>query len=98
MAGNVLRSRRSYELMIVGAIMAAALAHQAHESQAQILARLIVWDRQRRRSPGRESCLRAAYGPDRAFRHGDSGSLMKPGHALRMAAPAQLARESVTFA
>ena len=40
-AGNVLRSRRSYELMIVGAIMLAALAHQARENQAQILARRI---------------------------------------------------------
>jgi hypothetical protein len=49
-AGNVLRSRRSYELMIIGAIMAAALANQARENQAQILARLVAWDRQRRQA------------------------------------------------
>lgn len=48
--GNVLRSRRSYELTIVGAIMLAALAHQAHENQAQILARLIAWDRRQRQA------------------------------------------------
>ena len=44
-AGNVLRSRRSHELTIVGAIALAALAHQARENQAQILTRLIAWDR-----------------------------------------------------
>jgi hypothetical protein len=44
-AGDVLRSRRSHELAIVGAIMLAALAHQARENQTQILARLIAWDR-----------------------------------------------------
>ena len=44
-AGDVLRSRQSHELMIVGAIMLAALAHQARENQAKILARLIAWDR-----------------------------------------------------
>jgi hypothetical protein len=54
MAGNVLRSRRSYELMIVGAIMVAALARQARENQAQILARLIAWDRQRRQALRRQ--------------------------------------------
>ena len=53
-AGNVLRSRRSYELMIVGAIMLAALAHQARENQAQILARLIAWDRRRRQTLRRQ--------------------------------------------
>jgi hypothetical protein len=54
MAGNVLRSRRSYELMIVGAIMLAALAHQARENQTQILARLIAWDRRRRQTLRRQ--------------------------------------------
>lgn len=58
-AGNVLRSRRSYELMIVGAIMLAALAHQARESQTQILARLIAWDRQRRQALRRKLPARA---------------------------------------
>lgn len=43
--GNVLRSRRSHELTIVGAIVLAALAHQARENQAQMLARLIAWDK-----------------------------------------------------
>ena len=54
LAGNVLRSRRSYELMIVSAIMLAALAHQARESQAQILARLIAWDRRHRQALHRQ--------------------------------------------
>ena len=49
-AGDVLRSRRSRELMIVGAIMVAALAHQARESQTQMLARLIAWDRRQRQA------------------------------------------------
>ncbi len=49
-AGDILRSRRSHELMIVGAIMVAALAHQARENQAQILARLIAWDRRQRQA------------------------------------------------
>ncbi len=49
-AGDVLRRRRSQELMIVGAIMVAALAHQARENQAQILARLIAWDRRQRQA------------------------------------------------
>jgi hypothetical protein len=53
-AGNALRSRRSYELMIVGAIMLAALARQAREDQAQILARLIAWDRRRRQALRRQ--------------------------------------------
>ena len=53
-AGNVLRSRRSHELMIVGAIMLAALAHQARENQTQILARLIAWDRRRRQTLRRQ--------------------------------------------
>lgn len=53
-AGNVLRSRRSYELMIVGAIMLAALARQARENQAQILARLIAWDRRQRQALRRQ--------------------------------------------
>ena len=57
-AGDVLRSRQSHELTIVGAIMLAALAHQARENQAKILARLIAWDRRqrqalRRQLPGR---------------------------------------------
>ena len=47
MAGDVLRSRRSQELAIVGAIMVAALAHGACQSQAQMLARLIAWDKRR---------------------------------------------------
>ena len=49
-AGDVLRSRRSHELAIVGAIMAAALAHQVRENQAQMLARLIAWDRRQRQA------------------------------------------------
>jgi hypothetical protein len=53
-AGNVLRSRRSYELMIVGAIMLAALARQAREGQTQILARLIAWDRRHRQALRRQ--------------------------------------------
>jgi hypothetical protein len=61
MAGNVLRSRRSYELMIVGAIMLAALAGEARENQAQILARLIAWDRRRRQALRRQ--LPARSGP-----------------------------------
>ena len=59
-AGDVLRSRRSQELMIVGAIMLAALAHQARENQAQILARLIAWDRRQRQTLHRQ--LRARPG------------------------------------
>jgi hypothetical protein len=59
-AGDVLRSRRSHELMIVGAIMVAALAHQARESQAQMLARLIAWDRRQRQALHRQ--LRARPG------------------------------------
>jgi hypothetical protein len=51
---NVLRSRRSHELTIVGAIMLAALAHQARENQAQILARLIAWDRRQRQALHRQ--------------------------------------------
>ena len=46
-AGDVLRSRRSHELAIVGVIMVAALANGARESQAQMLARLIAWDKRR---------------------------------------------------
>jgi hypothetical protein len=61
MAGNVLRSRRSYELMIVGAIMAAALARQARESQVQILARLIAWDRRRRQALRRQLPARPGH-------------------------------------
>jgi hypothetical protein len=60
MAGNVLRSRRSYELMIVGAIMA-ALARQARENQAQILARLIAWDRRRRQALRRQLPARPGH-------------------------------------
>ena len=54
MAGNVLRSRQSYVLMTVGAIILAALAHQARENQAQILARLIAWDRRQRQTLRRQ--------------------------------------------
>ncbi len=50
MAGNVLRSRQSYVLMTVGAIMLAALAREARENQAQLLARLIAWDRRQRQA------------------------------------------------
>ncbi len=50
MAGNVLRSRESYVLMTVGAIMLAALARQARENQTQVLARLIAWDRRQRQA------------------------------------------------
>ena len=46
-AGDVLRSRQTHQLAIVGAIMVAALAHGARESQAQMLARLIAWDKRR---------------------------------------------------
>ena len=53
-AANVLRSRQSYVLMTVGAIMLAALAHQARENQAQILARLIAWDRRQRQALRRQ--------------------------------------------
>jgi len=53
-AGDVLRSRRSHELTIVGAIMLAALAHQARENQAQMLARLIAWDRRQRQTLRRQ--------------------------------------------
>ncbi len=49
-AGNVLRSRQSYVLMTVGAIMLAALAREARENQAQLLARLIAWDRRQRQA------------------------------------------------
>jgi len=66
-AGDVLRSRRSHELMIVGAIMVVALAHQVRESQAQILARLIAWDRQQIRRLSSRSGP-ASAGP------GDAGS------------------------
>ena len=59
MAGDVLRSRRTHELMIVGAIMVAALAHQARESQAQMLARLIAWDRRQRQARHRKLQARA---------------------------------------
>ena len=53
-AGDVLRSRQSHELTIVGAIMLAALAHQARENQAQMLARLIAWDRRQRQTLHRQ--------------------------------------------
>ncbi len=49
-AGNVLRSRQSYALLTVGAIMLAALARQARENQAQLVARLIAWDRRQRQA------------------------------------------------
>lgn len=48
MTGDVLRSRQSQKLISVGAIMLAALAYQARENEAQILARLIAWDKQQR--------------------------------------------------
>jgi hypothetical protein len=53
-ARDVLRSRQSHELVIVGAIMVAALAHQARESQAQMLARLIAWDKRQRQTLRRQ--------------------------------------------
>ena len=53
-AGDVLRSHRSQELAIVGAIMVAALAHQARENQAQMLARLIAWDKRHAQALRRE--------------------------------------------
>jgi len=53
-AGDVLRSRRAHELTIVGAIMLAALAHQARQNQTQILARLIAWDRRQRQTLRRQ--------------------------------------------
>ena len=46
--------------MIVGAIMLAALAHQARENQTQVLARLIAWDRQRRQALRRQLPARQA--------------------------------------
>jgi hypothetical protein len=57
-AGDVLRSRQSHELTIVGAIMLAALARQARENQAQLLARLIAWDRRQREALHRELTAR----------------------------------------
>ena len=48
MTGDVLRSRQFQKLTGVGAIMLAALALQARENEAQILARLIAWDKQQR--------------------------------------------------
>jgi hypothetical protein len=57
-AGDVLRSRWFQELIGVSVIMLAALAHQARESLAQILARLIAWDKQHtphRQVPARTS-------------------------------------------
>jgi hypothetical protein len=57
-AGDVLRSRRSQELMVVGGIMAAALAHQARENQAQMLERLIAWDRRQRQTLHRQLSAR----------------------------------------
>ncbi len=48
MMGDVLRSRQFQKLTGVGAIMLAALALQARENEAQILARLIAWDKQQR--------------------------------------------------
>jgi hypothetical protein len=53
-AGDVLRSRRTQELAIVGVIMVAALAHGARESQAQMLARLIAWDKRREQALRRQ--------------------------------------------
>ncbi len=40
----------SYVLMTVGAIVLAALAREARENQAQLLARLIAWDRRQRQA------------------------------------------------
>jgi hypothetical protein len=60
-AGDVLRSRRSHELAIVGAIMVAALAHQARENQAQILARLIAWDKRHAQALRRELTTRPGH-------------------------------------
>ena len=60
-AGDVLRSRRSHELAIVGAIMVAALAHQARENQAQMLARLIAWDKRHAQALRRELTARPGH-------------------------------------
>ncbi len=57
-AGDLLRSRWFHELIGVSIIMLAALAHQARESLAQILAQLIAWDKQHtphRQVPARPS-------------------------------------------
>ena len=59
--GDVLRSRRSYELAIVGAILVAALAHQARENQAQMLARLIAWDKRHTQALRRELTTRPGH-------------------------------------
>jgi len=69
-AGKVLRSRRSHELMTVGAIVLAALAHETREKQAQFLARLIAWDRQQMRR------LSSRSGPGSAG-PGDAGSAQR---------------------
>ena len=60
-AGDVLRSRRSHELAIVGAIMVAALAHQARENRAQMLARLIAWDKRHAQALRRELTTRPGH-------------------------------------
>ena len=44
MVGRVLRSRRLYERVLVGAIVAAALARMGKEDERRTLARLAVWD------------------------------------------------------
>ncbi|MGO8892599.1 MAG: hypothetical protein ACLQB1_23315 [Streptosporangiaceae bacterium] len=69
-AGNVLRSRRSHELMTVGAIVLVALAYETREKQAQFVARLIAWDRQQIRR------LSARSGPGSAG-PGDAGSAQR---------------------
>jgi hypothetical protein len=46
--------------MIVGVIMVAALAHGARQSQAQMLARLIAWDKRREQALHRH--LSAGHG------------------------------------
>ena len=74
MAGNVLRSRRSHELMILGAIMLAALAHQARENQAQFLARLIAWDRRQRQALHRQLPARPGQRRIRPHRSRAAGS------------------------
>ena len=44
MVGRVLRSRRLYERVLVGAIVAAALARMGKEDERRTLARLEAWD------------------------------------------------------
>jgi len=47
MAARIARDRRTYERVIVLAIVLAAAAGTARSSQAHSIARLIAWDKQR---------------------------------------------------